>query len=460
MENEIDVSKPNGKTFRYNELPKGVQQKLLTLQNGTGDYYKLTSGFTTHFLRIVSVGICFVLLGFFGLLYIIFAGAGLRAVWFSIMFVVLIWVVYSGWRLAKSLLSPIKDATYVTPTQSISVLASVGSGLITYSDLKDFTTNIEFETKKIKHRSGKRRWTETRHYMKIAATNGTTHTINFKSIAEAQMWREKFVQWINYAHTAAKQNSFAYFDSWNIFRGATPISSENKPGNLGFYALISLAIITFALPLAVFLASSYLVENTTDTASWENAKAKNTVTEYMLYQKNGGKNQQHFDEAKQKSVAFYDEAISTVKLNQASSKDKSGSETFLKMLENAKSSFEINTYPNEADNRIYLGIDLFSVKNSGQKNKEEYANKLDDKLKTSFPSEVLKVYQTTDFGFKETKSVLKIRIEDAKNAKDTSKFDVTCEAKTANKAAYNFEMKSATFDEFLSEFGKRFGLDK
>lgn len=467
MNNESETLKSKGKFFRFKELPKDVQQKLLTLQNGNGDYYKLTSGFTTHFLRIISAGIFFVLLWLFGLLYNVFADAGWRAVWFSIMLVLFIWFVYRSWRLANTLFSPIKEASYVTPTQSISVLTSVGDIFITYSDLKDFTTNIGFETKKIKRYSGKLKWTETRHFMKIAAVDGTIRTISFKSIAEAEKWREKFVQWINYARTAAEQNNAAYFNSWDVFRGAMQIAVENKPGNNGFYTLIALLIMTFALPLTVFLASTFLVENPIDKTNWENAKAKNTVTQYMFYQKNGGKNQQHFGEARQKSLAFYDEAISKVQANQAGSVDKSGSEVFLKILRNAKFGFEKNTYPNDADNNVYLGLDFFSIKNPGLKTKEEYANRIDEKLINSFPGEVLRVYQTTDFGFKETKSVLKIRIEDAKNVNEKSKklenqakFDISCEAKTANQPLYNFEMNAATFDEFLIEFGKRFGFDK
>ena len=443
--------------FRFNDLTKESQQKLLNLQNKEGDYYKKIDGVTAHILRFLYVGILLFLLMLCGNFYsTIFAGN--HATWYSIMFILAIWLVYRIWRLIRGNFVGIKNASYVTPTQIINVY----DGLITYLDLKYFTSEIEHKKRTVKTSrmvNGVRVLNiRTTYQLEFTANNGSKHRVDFSTQLKAEQWREIFVKWIDYARNAYQQNNAAYFNSWDVFQGTMPPMSGNKTLNSsGFYALVGLIAATFFLPPTVFLLSTFINNRAADSDDWVNAKAKNTVTEYILYQKNGGQKQIHSAEAIQKSVAFYDEAISKTKSN---SVDKAGSEAVIKILENAKTSVEKNAYPNVADNNVYLGIDFFTIQSLSSKTKEEFADKIAEKFKENFPSEVLKISQTIDFGFKETKSILKIRIEDSKIGKNKSKFDITCEAKVANQTVYTFEMKAVTFDEFLGEFGRRAGFDK
>lgn len=443
--------------FRFKDLSKEPQQKLLNLQNKEGDYYKKVDGVTAHVLRFLYVGILLFLLMLCSNFYdTIFAGS--HATWYSIMFILAIWLVYRTWRLIRGNFVGIKNASYVTPTQIINIY----DGLIAYSDLKDFTSEIEHKKRTVKTSrmvNGVRVWNvRTTYQLEFTANNGSKQRVDFSNQTKAEQWREIFVKWIDYARDANQQNKHEYFNSWDVFQGVMPPISGNRTINsLGFYALVGLIAATFILPPTVFLLSTFIGNRAADSEDWVNAKTKNTVTEYILYQKNGGQKQAHAVESNQKSIAFYDEAISKIKSN---SVDKAGNEAVVKMLENAKTSVEKNTYPNAADNNVYLGINFYALQSLSSKTQEEYFNKVVEKFKENFPSEVLKISQTIDFGFKETKSILKITIEDSKSVKDKSKFDIACEARVANQMVYNFEMKAVTFDEFLTEFGRRFGFEK
>ncbi len=452
-----------GKAFRYTDLPHDVQQKLLTLQNGNGDYYKFIIEYKI-FGGILSIIILFVVMLFFGGLYRTFYDEGYRALWFTVEFILFVWLVYGCFRVFRKSSAQIKQAIYVTPTQHIQVLEQSHNPRIFCNDLKDFTKTTEIKPIFYYRKVGNSRYKTIKGYnLFITDKHGSRHRTEFKAETEAEHWRVIFCNWIDYANQAFHQGNSAYFDSWDIFRGAKPLSiAECKLSRTNL--LLTLALIAFSLFLTipVFLFNYSFGESTQSKRQWENVKSANTATEYISYLNYPGKKSKHFEEAKKACLGLYDEAISTTKANQ----------TLTKMLENSRLSLEKNVSPNSAENGVYLNLEYLNGKNLGLNDKYLLINGITKKFKENFPNEVLKVYfredlSFDDIDFKKNRSIIKIQISDVKNIVGKSKitekqkkYEITCEVKVADQSVDNFTEKAVIFDEFLGSFSKRAGFEK
>ena len=114
--------------YSINLLPKEIQEKLLCLQNTTGDFLRLRVASTLWWLVLL---LPFALFAF--VFYIMIVGLILGSIIF------LIWITYFVWKFHKTPRSPIRNHIYLTPTQ----LIETKGGYVRYRELKD-VREIEF----------------------------------------------------------------------------------------------------------------------------------------------------------------------------------------------------------------------------------------------------------------------------------------------------------------------------
>lgn len=442
---------PANRVYRFRDLPQEIQERLLNLQNTPGDFLKLGDR------RLL---LWTILLGFFLFALFIFAvacvasGLNLETT-FSMFFgsgIFLIWIFYFSWRIYKTVRSPLKNRVYLTPTQMI----ETNDGYVRYRELKDVSA-VEFRTVRV--RGGKNYilifrlndHDSFKYPFLIGAFSSKGH--------EAESWQEKAVMWRNYAVNAFQRGDAAYFNSWNIFQGLSESNTIARRKKTGVVPVIALLLITLMLPVMGFVSFVMIGSGINENKIWDWATAENNVSNYLYYLKKhpGGR---HVKEAAQKINGFYDEASKKIKEKQATAPDAKGAETALNLLESAKV---------KQDNEVTLNLTAGSYDI-----KEIVRSKISMQFNKMFPAKTLFI-EDKDRGaayINSRVSVMEVKITpaveraksptknssfDTANAPET-KYDFNCIIGVPDKPKYEFEMKSATVEEFNNELARRFAI--
>ncbi len=460
----INQVKPPLKHFRYSELPKEVRQKLLTLQNGTGDYFKTADGSVGSIIAgVISIFVFFVVISIFAGVYKFFRSEGYQAVWFAILIVLLMWCGRYIWLFVNDIRSPIREGHYVTPTQHIHVPKASPNPIVTCMDLTDCQRSLEINSYRTLHRAGKRTYAQTHYEIIFTDKFGVSHKIPMKNAGQAQQWCGKFLYWIDYANHAAQQGNRAYFDGWDIFKGAVSLpQNEIKPNRTGLYVTLAITAASIVFLLSGFTISRFYGESDTSKYQWENAKSANTVSEYIRYQSFRTESK-HIDEAKKACLSLYDEEIKHAQDNQA--------EILVKMLENSRNSMGNTSSLNPPDNAVYVKLDRSSI-SGGFYDDFKLRNHIYEKLTTNFPNTVLKPYGEAEIDIdryinRGAKNVIKIEVREAKTgtgkskvSDKSSKYEMTCEVKIGQQTVDSFTEKVTTVDEFNAIIDKHLKFEK
>ncbi len=435
MNQQIERSILHNKWLPFTALPKETQQRVLNLEQNDGEYFKE--------LEETGIAIFGILVEFgaltFGLVVLLFLPAiarqnGYMLVWFSGLFVLLMWAVFLIFSNIKQFKMPIKSGKYITPTQFI----TSNGREVSYFELKDVQNPVEITEKKVRSRVGNVWIWKTYYRLNFDNLN----SVSFTEQTPANQWCQKFNYFINYSKKAFQEKNSDFLNSWDTFQGVLPNAKTITQKGCYWWMLIPL-LLTFVIPSGAFIISFSSNSRNFANDRMKVAERENTVTAY--------RDISDLPISETKINSFYDEAISKVKANQTA--DKSASVALIEMLENARK---------RKDNNVNTEVVFFSNLPSNSKtNSDDFLTILEEKFKANFPNEVLKIRKEKPINTKE-KSFLKLNIEDAKpaQAKNSGKFDFRCELKLDIKTLDSFELKSATFDGFLAAFSKRLGLEK
>ncbi len=433
-----EKSKLHGKLLSFNDLPVNVRQRIVSMETGKVDYFRLVFGGTE--LNMAFVIFCAVAAFILSIVsFFILRSFGQHIVlWLSFVVVFLMWTLYSIWGYYRKKNLRVTDAWYITPTQVI----TVENGIVSYFELKDIQNDIGYV--KVITKSGKPRRTTVKYEITLQTINGHNFSFSLPTESVISNWCQKFNNWRIYARTAFEQKNFAYLDSWDVFQGVDPKTAKTRYSGMGTLRFIFMLLISLIIPTIGFSIS----ENLRLDNSFNNASAEDTVTQYQVFAGSSNKAAKRINE-------LYE--LETAKINdkQVNAVDKPAIEALLKMLDIAK---------NSNDNVVSLKISSSAL--SPTMTKEQLGGKIAEKFKLNFPDEVIRA--VPDYNSFYLKPRFEIEIRDSKplNPKmkpvtgSPNKFDFTCVTYLENKQIHTFELKAATFDEFLSEFRKRFGFEK
>ena len=196
------------RVYSFDDLPQGVRDKLLRLQNSEGDFLSLSNSVTAGrvvWLCLLSFAFLFFLASFefvsFDLKWILVFSSGAS--------IFLLWFVYLVWKIFRAIRSPLKNRTYLTPTQVIETT----DGQIRYRELKDA---VEISVNRYRSDIGKRSSLEIKFadgdlfQYKLETNN------NPVQLSETKKWQERAEIWRDTAISAAQRGDAAYFDSLDV----------------------------------------------------------------------------------------------------------------------------------------------------------------------------------------------------------------------------------------------------
>jgi hypothetical protein len=305
----------------FKKLPPEVQQRLLNLQNGEGDYIKRKAAGSGCFVAVVvflifawlfvfSVSLQMIPLGGF---WIIFAATFL-------VFLICSWFLI---QIIKDARIPLKSHTFITPTQIIMTNGDV----IQIANL----ASVENITHVITRNNKGGRFSN----LELKFPDRSILKFSIKGDSEAHDLTNKINGWNNYYRSISSQDQ-TYFQRLNILQGV-PLNDfplyTYKNGCLGQMLIggaASLLLTTLIVtPLAV------LMWYRADKNDWEQialAKEKNLGTYKNYLQKHPYG--QHRQEAQEQFNSLYGEITNRYKTK--SGADSAASEALLSLMEQSK----------------------------------------------------------------------------------------------------------------------------
>ena len=206
---------PAQRAYSFRDLPPGVQQNLLQMQNSDGDFLR------TDEKRIVLVNIIallFMLSIFISFLSALdFSSLNLvkalvKAIVFAVISIPFIyWITYFGRSVYRTFALPIKNHIYLTRTQII----ETKDGAVRFFDLKD-VVGIKLEK-----------------FISKTMSGGWDYILNFEfaddyligcvfprwwkeHYPEAEQWREKATVWRDEATAAFRRGDTTYFTAHDV----------------------------------------------------------------------------------------------------------------------------------------------------------------------------------------------------------------------------------------------------
>ncbi|MEO6588778.1 MAG: hypothetical protein ABIP06_05570, partial [Pyrinomonadaceae bacterium] len=308
--------------FSFKKLPHAIQQKLLNLQNGEGDYIKRKESGSGCFVAVVM----FFILAWLFVFSIALQMIPLGGFWIIFAATFLVFLICSWFliQIVKDARIPLKSHTFITPTQ---IIQSNGD-VIQIANLAPVENITHVVTRNRKGGSFSN--------LELKFPDRSIMKLSIKGDSEAHDLTNKINNWNNFYRSVSLQGDQTYFQSHNILQGV-PLNDfplyAYKNGCLSQLLVGGAASLLLATLIVTPLA--FLMWYRADKSDWEQialAREKNLGTyKYYLQKHPYG---QHRQEAQEQFNLLYHDVTERYKTQ--SGADSAATDALLGLMESSK----------------------------------------------------------------------------------------------------------------------------